>query len=318
MELRPLRKKGIFFSLAAIIFLGILTIIISTSLRAPAIDTGLYSARSASAVRERVEVVYLPLLLKTIGTQMLHETVDDAYARNLKISLPRDFNQALENGTWGGAANYPLRNQTLRQALELLSNVSNTTGTNVTFTLKNVSIVQVGSFTARAQATINYTLRSTDGTVGYNRTVTVTAEIPLQGVVDLYYSESARTEGFTAPRRSFKALLPLKWNHTEFNRSWEKGLYMVNKAAPSVFNRLEGSTAASTYGVESLVDPAIAPPRNTTALDWEYFPRVQNPCTYSVNYPNLIVSYVTLTEYNLTNGTNVQSSPTCPVPSTWP
>jgi hypothetical protein len=101
---------------------------------------------------------------------------------------------------------------------------------------------------------------------------------------------------------------------------------MDNDRAPSALERLQGLSGASLYGVETLMPKGTPIPLNdnTTYVDWEFFPGTQHLCTYGWNAgepdidSGVIVSFVTLTEYNLTNAYNIQGSSECPDSPTWP
>ena len=66
-----LARKGIFFSLAAIVFLTVLTIIIGSATREQSVDTGVYSARSTISIHDRLEQVYLPLVVRSVTTNVI-------------------------------------------------------------------------------------------------------------------------------------------------------------------------------------------------------------------------------------------------------
>ncbi len=322
-------RRGVFFSMAALVFVLLLSLVISSSLRAPKIDTNLYSAKSTGEVRERIEAVYFPLILRTVGTRTIIDIASQAEANDEVLNLPDDFNTAMESGTWGSNT---VSYNTLNQELVAFQTLSDTTGTKITAMTVDpgsVDISQIGTFTAQVKAKISYTLESPDGKVIYDRpSVEVIAEIPLQSVPDLYFDQQAIAAGVpNIPPRVFRAHLPKIWDNAEFNVAYSGGLYMLNKGyGGSVFDRLEGLNPANpSYGIETFVDSATILPTQTS-IDREYFPATVSLCTYSVlnpvtsvPYPNLQVSFTTLTEYRLLGSLKTGDAATCQVaPTSYP
>lgn len=324
-----LTRTGFVFSLAAIVFLSVLTIVLGAATQSQAIDTGDYSARTTLAVRERLESVYLPLIVRSVSTSALQAASADAYNRGVYLSLDRDFTSGLENATYGPALNWDLSVRNLREEFLALETAMNASGTPFQIRIKQITIQQSGTFEALVRVNVSYKLNSSDGFVRYNRNFTITTTVPLQSVTDLYYSNEVLTEPGVPDQspRVFRAQIPRDWNNSEFNRTWNDYLYMDNNRAPSVFERLQGLSGASLYGVETVMPPGTTEPlANMTHIDWEYFTDTQHQCTYTFSaQPDIddgvIVSFVTLTEYNLTNAQKVQGAPWadgCPDSPTWP
>jgi hypothetical protein len=297
----------VFFTITAIVLLAALVVILSTVLTPPHVDTGTFVAQSVENTRERFETHYLPLVLRMHAGVTLRALSDDAANRGTYLSMPSDFTSAMLSATYS-AGGLPLEN--LTTVYERLANASREAGiANVTITVTNVTIAQTGAFTARAVASVHYTLASKDGSTRYDRAVTVAADVSLAGVTDTLYSIESDGTAF-AQRRTVTPFLREGWNTSEVERLADEGAYVTDPDAPSLFDRFEGDAgAASPYGVVSLLPRAYTPPDNRTSVDSEYFLPTNEECRYASG--NLRLTYARAVEWNVT-GTTLVGSVSCP------
>jgi hypothetical protein len=314
-----MNRRGVFFTLASILFVSVLLLIFSTEYKAGTIDTGDAVIEVTSAQREKLELVYIPLVVEDTSYHVLAALSEDAYARDITVDVEQYFTEAMLNGTYENGR-YPLATfKNLTYALNALSNASNQTGYPLAITVQRLTIEQVGAFEARYNITYNYTLRSRDGTVRFSRTVQQNDTFFLSGLPDRYYNDNTRGLEY----RTVRPYRTAEWTTASFANMTFSHYYAANARAPSYFDRLNGTIRPSPYGIEVPVFQGAS--FNWTSMDWQFFERTESSCTYRQPLgPAPVIwqyhfDFDTLVYYNVTGFEQAYPDPSggpsdCPTP----
>ncbi len=310
--------RGIFFTITALVLLSVLMIVLSVGLNRQEIDTGVYLAQITETTRERLEIHYLPLVLRYTAYDVLRVLAQDSIVNNRNLIIPDDYAEAAMTGEY---RTYLVTLKTLPAAYNELAKAITDAGiANLSITTQSTSVQQVGTFFARATTTVNYTLRSWDNTVVYNRTITVSSDFLLAGLPDPLYSRRSVPEPITDEQRNFTIFKRQGWNNAEFDRFWTEGSYVSDSRSPSIFNRLQNTLTPSVFGVMTIIPKSDTIQANLTSLDMDYFSGSNQPCRYRFNGAGnrLRLNWTRAESFNITglfleNPTPLPTPP-CPAP----
>jgi hypothetical protein len=306
-----LGKKGVFFTISAILFLVALSYFFKLENTSVIIDTTTSTVVSTNAYRERLETVYFPLLLKQYSFSTLVALSNDAYTRPTYLVLPNDFQTAIVNGTYRA---YTLSNfTTLSHVLNNLSNESTAIGYNLSIYIENITVYQSGAFQAYYVANISFNLSSRDGSVRFKRNIVAQDSFSLNGVPDLFYNRNTPVAG---DYRSVNVYRPRSWNNSVVALFVQNRSYVPSNDSPSIFGRLQGINAPNPYGVETFLPSTFSPGQNYTSIDWQYMPSPTDyTCVYltPIGLGGIQLNLASLIDYNITGANLVNSSPSyCP------
>jgi hypothetical protein len=192
----------------------------------------------------------------------------------------------------------------LPQQLDTLETESAKLGYNLSFALYSITLSQSGPYQASYSCNITFNLTSADGRTSFARNVSSVGAISLVGIPDLYYNRNAALAGLPA-NRTFVPYVPAGWwNNSSVATMAQLGRYRAVNTSPDIFNRLQGSVAAGTWGIESLVPSTLTPASNLTSIDAQYFSNARYNCTYAGGaYASLRMNFQSIIDYNVTGST---------------
>lgn len=292
-------------------------IVLSVGLNRQEIDTGIYLAQITETTRERLEIHYLPLVLRYTAYDTLKALAQNSIDNNVALDLSPNYGTAVMTGTYPGPLPPSPVPKTLPAAYNELAKAITDAGiANLSITTQSTSVQQVGTFFARATTTVNYTLRSWDNTIVYNRTITVSSDFFLAGLPDPLYSRRSVTEPITDEQRNFTIFKRQGWNDAEFDRFWTEGSYVSDSKSPSIFNRLNNSLTPSIFGVMTLIPKSDNIQDNLTSLDMDYFGGSNQPCRYRFNGAGnrLRLNWTRAESFNITGLVLENPTPPPPIP----
>lgn len=307
-------RKGVFFTLASMFFLGALFLIFSANVEVKPYGTQINQVFVVDEYRENIESLYIPLIVRHAAYQALVADSDEAYNRDIYLALPTDWNETVWHGTLRSVAvpNY----KSLPTRFAELEAAGVPLGYNLSIKLQNISLIQSGPFQGSYAAGVDFNLSSKDNTTTFNRSVTIIGTVSLIGIPDLYYNLEGKPLGLG--KHNFTPYLALQgWNNTAVLTMTQTGTYRIMNTSPDIFARLQGNTVPSKWGVESFVAigaPSLVP--NGTSIDVEYYTQQESLCTYQQPsiYASLRLNLTRLFDYNITGASIAYNPGGCPLP----
>ena len=275
-------KKGVVFSLIAIMVIAFLVIVFSGNLLIPL-------NQDVSATQARVNALdrfvqrfpwQVSVATKVQGQQafeQLSETLllERAYVTDVQAA----FNACLMNGTVLVQGN-PLvqdcgtmRSQTLLLALETLANTSTQAlHMNLTYNFSSFIVTQQTPFEVIVQANLTYIVG--DEVAQWNRTVPLSATLEIAGVTDPYYAVELASPAYTINPTQFTS-----WNLTNFQAFLANKQYRYQANGTMFLDRYTHSVQRSDCcGIESVIDPAVANDPVFSSVDKQFFEKYPYPC----------------------------------------
>jgi hypothetical protein len=285
-----LKKKGVFFTFVALIFLSLL--IFSSSI------SNEYELREQSfAVETRIDT--MNRFLSDVENDIQRAAYISGFRAFVAIyesilmngeyvsGVNGKFNELFMNGTIDGTNSSFMANNTLNDWMTKIKNESRKIGIIVNFTIKNITLYQDNPWEVKVNVSLNINVEDNMETSQWAKDTIITCAIDLDGLADPVYL--IETNGLVENSIVKTNLTPFVsgTNISNLLSHASKGYYTAFSKAPSYLMRLEGNFGSSPYGIESLVDVSNLVSKGITAkdksvVDYIYFGSA-NPTKYSVS-----------------------------------
>jgi hypothetical protein len=286
MEMKRMKKKGIFFTLIALLMVSLFLFYFATESRIkigermPATKSRVHSVNDFV---ESLETIYLPRALYTTSQRALHSIIIEM---NESTRFRDDLNDDLFNATITGnitnitnpskTVELPLMlNNTLIDWVDKLTNTSrNILHIDLELTVNDVRINQTnntGPWFAEVTMDVNYTVNSS-GVAFWTRRTNVTTRFSVEGFIDPYYMLMTQTDTDLVDYNATNNARVIKrtpyvedenWNATLINDTIKQETYFsidhspsITSIAPSFLMRFEGDMDQSECcGIATLINP---------------------------------------------------------------
>jgi hypothetical protein len=288
-ESMALRKKGVFYTFVALLFLSLL--IFSTS-----IANRFESRQKSFAAETRIDTMnrFLTDVDKDIERAAYIAGFRSLLAIEEKVvntgvyesNLDKDFRELFFNGTMNSTNHSLLANNTFNDWLEKIGIEAQKIDVIINLSNINASLMQNDPWLVAVNLSFEMLITDKKSTSSWKRQKSVSAEIEIEGFEDPFYSIG--TGGIvqnTIRRTNFSyfvngADVSNLLSHTY---AW---YYAAFSGAPSYLMRLKGDFGNSPYGIESLVDVPELISKGVSAkqksiVDYIYFGST-HPVRYSV------------------------------------
>ncbi|NOZ80932.1 MAG: hypothetical protein GXP63_04625 [DPANN group archaeon] len=304
-----LGKKGIFFTIMAFFFLGLLLLYFFN--QQPVQIRKAISGAGKSSVKTRIILLndhvknldesLLTRALRVSGKAAMLSLMDDAVRKDsYVVDLNRSFTEILRNGTINGIdltteGIFYMVNNTFDQHIRDIINATN----GFLNVQSDVSIGKVwlfqdndtGPWQYGIMVDISYWLRDDTASWNYTRPILVAEDI--LGFHDLPY----RLE--LSSNRSITKTNITSWNVNETRAFIGQRSFRSEEQAPSFLMRLSGqANSSSCCGIESLVPPNTPLEKNMSYVDYCYFFESCPGSTITGNYSLYNVTSITNSSYH--------------------
>lgn len=289
-----LNKKGIFFTLITITILALFatTYTAHTLLQ----DRGPINSRIAT-LNSFVNSVEqdLPRQTYVSGYRAIllfgkHITETGTYITDPSASLSELF----FNATLEGKSQELMTDATFQNLENFLSNNAQKINANLTLQNPTISISQTDPWNLKITLTTILTIQDKGGLASWNKTSITQAFIPIKNFDDPIYSVNTGGKVLKKINQTPYQTFVTGADYSNLTSHFQNSLYISSTSAPSFLMRLQGNLSASTFGIESLVNPQDLADVGMSAeyksvVDYIYFGS-SNPSKYTVpSVPNLIL-----------------------------
>ena len=272
MALGPRSRRGVFFTLSAVLLMMIIVTSFSVGRRSLPLtrDIPLVRTRAiqANAYLRSLESSLLPTILADSGRRALLAMVN--YTKETNLSIPADevdstFTELMMNGTISGTGYGYMAGATVRERMAAVADLAwNTSRINDTTGEGQLEFVlaqdnRTGPWYVRAEANVTLVVNAT--LMSWEKPALVSANIPLEGLEDPYYALN--------PSRNPARYLPVirrapvaggDWSFASFLLHVRNMTYVTNEMgeAPDFLTRLGNNSqpGSGCCGIESPVNPS--------------------------------------------------------------
>ncbi|MFA5060865.1 MAG: hypothetical protein WC494_00940 [Candidatus Pacearchaeota archaeon] len=248
-----MNKKGIFFTILAIILLSLLLI-----------STGIYSVfQDRSSINSRINTInnFIFSLEKDISRQGYiagyrailslgdYITSTGSFLNDSEQSIREAIlNGTIENKTLNLMEGYTLPELNLR-----ISEFAKKMNIEINYSLKNLSVSQDSPWEVKIDIEMEILIKDTDNLASWNKTENISSRIKIVDFEDPLYIIG--TKGLIANKIKETSYEPFVSGSNVSNlfAHVNSSSYIASPLAPSFLNRLEGNLTADINGIESLV-----------------------------------------------------------------
>ena len=251
-----LNRKGVVFTLIAILISGFLFILYATEYR-PKENSLLPVITNRIRILDRHNENFVKYTLESMDIStykamngMIAHIDDHGFFPDFESA----FTECVQNGTLNDGVDVcpDMANGTLPYWLNETINISrNRLGFNVTYTIQGIRISQPLPFQVQVEVDLHYEVWDVFATI--NRTVSLRRLVSIEGLMDpLYVGSGTYNNSIAAAPTRDDA-----WNVGTLHLMIENRTYRHHTDAPSFLLRFEGSLLNSTCcGIESMIHPA--------------------------------------------------------------
>jgi len=306
VDLSRMDRKGIFFTLIAIaaisLFLVSYTFYKGYSDRTTTHDRIESLNAFIFSVEKNLERQIFISGFRSLFIMQTESVEHGGYILNATSTL----NELFFNGTYGGVDQTIMlgaKFQDIQDAIQLNANK-----VNAYITLSNPSIhfTQSDPWHVDAVLTVDFNARDQGNLVSWNKTETYISKIPIEHFEDpLYLLNTGGLVSNNIVKTPFTSFTN-GTSVTNLNNHTASGYYKANNQAPSYLNRLQGSSSASEFGIESLIYiPKISNQgiiiQDKTIVDYIYFSsNTPSFCRITGTSSWFKIDQTHLPDYNLT------------------
>lgn len=288
-ESLAISKRGFFFTLTALIFVGLMI--------GYYMLTNNYTEKDSAAI-EHQRILILNEILNNIETDMSKALYISGY-RALVAMVEKsvmageyaeidDFQELVLYGKINGIEEPLMRGMTINDWKSKAENISNSFHIKLNITFENVTITQESPWSVKASAITKILVY--DDIAKFNKTELVNAEISIIGFEDPLHAIASNGLVSNTIRVSNITDFVYENDTTNLIYHCQEGLY-INSTGASFLGRLTGNLSPSPYGIESLVyvpklEALGIKPREKSVVDYIYFSE-SNPASYKIiNMPD--------------------------------
>ncbi len=280
-------KKGIFFTLSAILLSALILLIISYQYdyqKQSVENTISYRITSMNNELNSIEKdlnreIYIAGFRTLLSMQKYIDEKGEFF-NNSKGA----FKEIIANGSYNNST-LPLMEETsLNDWTERVEKEVASTGINCTVEIKNISIEQNTPWTIRINVSIKVELKDEKLSVDMNHTSKGSSQISIIGFEDPLYTIYTYGRISNEIKKSNITTFVNNGNTTGLLSELNNGYYIASNNSPSYLMRLEGNLSPSKNGIESLVnitkliDVGLTP-KQKSVVDYIYFTNIS---TYDI------------------------------------
>jgi hypothetical protein len=206
------------------------------------------------------------------------EYIDDADAR---------FDELFFSGTlYGDSFSDVTTGATFADIKDELERKAGKIGANLSLYNADLVVTQEDPWNVKFSLNAELFVNDLSGLASWNRTITSSTFVPVQGFGDPIYSISTNSLVFVNITKSPYVFDPLDINNLR-NHALGSFYVVSPNNAPSFLNRLEGDLSSNLNGIESLVNldklvsAGVAVDSSRSDIDHEYFGVSSNECAVS-------------------------------------
>ncbi len=270
-------KKGFFFTLVVIVVISVFFL-----------SYEIYSiSDNGEAIQQRIETMEgflfsmeenLQRQIYTIGFRTIFEIENNIAATgNYTSNINARFEEAYFNGTLYGSPRDIFLGATYSDIVQSINNNAKKLNVNVTLAQPTIAVYQQDPWNIMVNTTFNLTMIDVSGLAKWSKLEYLQVPIEVEGFEDPLYL--VNTGGLVANkinRTLYEGAYVSGGNATNLTLHTLAMLYTNSTTAPSFLDRLQGISAASPFGIESLVSlPKLSSQgiavKNKTVVDYLYF-----------------------------------------------
>ena len=273
-------RKGLFYSLTAIILLGFLMYALSTSTKYTYQQEMFVAKNRIRAMNTLLEDLERDMqrAVFIIGFRTLLAMQEEIVIQNKFFDDGREvFTEAFLNGTIHSEMMELMGNSTFPNWTVKMQQEAEKIRLNLNFSIQNVTISQQDPWSIRIEVTSRITLTDNLGTASWDIVKTVAGDVSIIGLEDPLYLVNSDGKVTNIFRQS-----PYEGNFTDgadttnLQAHIDASYYIASSSAPNYLMRLEGNLSNSSTGIESLVnllefDAQGLPTEDRSAVDYIYF-----------------------------------------------
>ena len=242
--------RGFVFSIMALLIVSVLVLFTTTD-RAPDLSSrsAVIEVREMNAIVSDIESDIDRGLYITSFRALLSQVEYLITTGELLPSTQASFEEAMLNGTIEGTPMNALADADFTIWLEKIEDILGQRGFTFTYEIDSIEQYHTSPAIVTSEVTVRYTLTDSRQRRSYERNVTRTAHVPLEGLEDpLYFVKSLGRLSNVVRFTNETDLLIL------IDESANNSLYRFSNNSPSYLMRLEGDFSASDHGIESIVN----------------------------------------------------------------
>lgn len=282
-----LNKKGIFFTIMAILLISIF--VFSFTLFSVVKERGTIKKR-VETLNNFVVTVEEDLQRKLFiaGFRIIFLFEKNVIESGEYVSNLNDtFEEVFYNGTLYGNAESLMNYAKYSDIINSLKEKAGKVNANLTITNPQISVTQDNPWNVKIIFSGNMVLKDLGGLVGWNRTINIDSYVPIEGFGDPLYAVYTNSLIFNNITETPYINFVDGSDISNLSLHLENSFYIASSSAPSFLDRLQGINAPNSNGIESLVnldrlaDAGISV-RQKSVVDYVYFSS-SNPSFCQVN-----------------------------------
>lgn len=273
-------RKGIFFSMIAILLAGLLIASFVTyskykysdqmgiiSLRINTMNDFLYSIED-----DLERALYISSYRSLIS---LNEYIIDVNKSGgtLLENVTHAFNQIIVNGTIGSNTEQEtlMVDQTITDWIEKMESLSSEIGITSDIALLSLEIGQSSPWAVEVKGNFSISAEDVKGLASWQKSSFSVVEIEVAGFKDPLYSNMTYGKLKTIEKTSID-----EWNISNLITFLEEGSYAEKSSSPSFLMRMEGNLGGSPNGIISLIEEDDIIHSNTSSVDFVHWGMLDN------------------------------------------
>lgn len=254
MASMKMNKRGIFFTLLAIVIVSIFIISLTFFSGNLTRESSQERVKSLDSFVLSVEED-LPRQIFTNGYRtifLLEDRIIDS--GSYQTNLQNVFQESFFNGTIYGVSEELLEETTFSDLQETLRERGSRVNANLSLSNAALRVDQIDPWNVRFNLTLNLYVYDIAELASWNRSVEIISLVPIQSFSDPIYL--VNTNGLVANKfvKTPYATFVSGSDYSNLISHLENSYYISSSSAPSFLNRLQGNFSADVNGVESLVD----------------------------------------------------------------
>jgi hypothetical protein len=283
-------KRGVFFTVIAIVFLTIMYFSVSLQHR--------YSLREQSfIIGDRVRSVdffiddierdiergaYIATFRALLGIQQ-HITSEGSFLNDTDAT----FEEVLLYGTINGTYLSVMNDTELNVWIARIQSEASRIAISFNYTVNSVRLYQIDPWTVSVDLNVTLNISDDRDTAAWTRDQIISTTVNITSFEDPLYAVYTYGRVINTIQETAVTDYTDGTNTTNLLTHIDGGYYRTSSSGPSYLMRLGGNLSNSTYGIESIVnlkrlEDALLPIEEKTSIDYLYFSN-QTPTRYLIN-----------------------------------